>query len=247
MPHRWDSIAHLRRTQIESGKDLTFSLVYLPWYKKLVTRLNPSAVLEIGGGTGHLAQVLSEKVPEYHVLEPSLGMFEVAKSVLGKSTAVVVNESIQKYSSGMKFDLLVSHMCVQTIAGLDEFFTAAAQYMSANAWFVFSIPHPAFYNSYKKFFASEHYSYCKESSGIVEFAVTLDPENPIAGIPYHHRPLAAYFDALHGCGLGVHLFDEVLPSEAVQKLYGDLWRVPRYLTIGARYAGQETLSASFGA
>jgi ubiquinone/menaquinone biosynthesis C-methylase UbiE len=74
MFHDWPHAGEVRRRQIESGKDVTFTRIFLPYYRELVAKINPRRALEIGCGTGHLAKSLAEKVPELVAIDPSLGM-----------------------------------------------------------------------------------------------------------------------------------------------------------------------------
>ena len=54
MPNRWCDSAELRRSQIESGLDLTFNEVFKPIFVEKISSLNPARILEVGAGTGHL-------------------------------------------------------------------------------------------------------------------------------------------------------------------------------------------------
>src|ERR1035438_2574512 len=87
----WDMVASLRRSQIESGKDLTFSRVFVPLFKKLVNEIRPTSILEAGTGTGHLALELHGSTTRYVGVEPSLGMFSQATQLLDDRDIELIN------------------------------------------------------------------------------------------------------------------------------------------------------------
>jgi trans-aconitate methyltransferase len=227
-PNGWDKIAKIRRRQIESGIDITFSKIFVPYYIDLVTKYRPKRLLEIGCGTGHLSASLSRYVSTIVALEPSVSMYEEAKQVLQDTTVKILNLKVQDYTSQEPFDLIISHMCLQVVDNIDEFLVAINALMSKESLFVYAIPHPCFYNAYKHFFGQDEYSYMRESRKLVSFAISKDPDTPISGVPYSHRPLSRYFRGLKGQNLTVKDFHEVFPSPEIQLLYDDLWDSPRY-------------------
>lgn len=228
MPERWDNAAWLRKEQIESGLDLTFSKVFLPYYINLVSDLRPSSFLEVGCGTGHLSSELSKLIPKVVSLEPSLGMHAVASEVLGNTGVQLINKQMQDLQIEQTFDLILSHMCIQTVTNLGDFFESARVHMNPGSRFVFTIPHPCFYNDYNGFFSSEEYCYMVPMKKNITFSVTKDPDRPISGVPYNHRPLSCYFDSLKKHDMLVSDFHEIIPEPTVQSLYGANWETPRY-------------------
>jgi len=228
MPEKWDNAAWLRKEQIESGLDLTFSKVFLPYYISLVADFRPSSFLEVGCGTGHLSSELRKLIPKVVSIEPSLGMYAVASEVLSKTGVQLINKQVQDFQIEQSFDLILSHMCIQTISNLGNFLESVRTHMNPDSRFVFTIPHPCFYNDYKGFFPSEEYSYMVPLKKNITFTVTRDPDRPISGVPYNHRPLSYYFDSLKKNDMLVADFNEIIPESTVQTLYGSNWETPRY-------------------
>lgn len=231
MPERWDNAAELRKEQIESGLDLTFSNVFLPYYQDLVKDYRLSSVLEIGCGTGHLSLELSKLVAKVVAIEPSMGMYAVAREVLKESGVELINKQIQDIKFEQTFDLIISHMCIQTAENVNDIFGSVRTFMNSGSFFVFTIPHPCFYNDYKKLFSSNEYSYIIPIKKNITFAVTKDPDRPISGVPYNHRPLSIYFNVLKKQNMFVYDFHEIVPEPKVQNLYGDNWKTPRYCVL----------------
>ncbi|MFT4551393.1 MAG: SAM-dependent methyltransferase [Chlamydiales bacterium] len=227
MLKKWDKAAKIRREQIEKKLDLTLSEVFCPFYTDIISKESPTSVIEIGSGTGHLALHLSKKVKKYIGIEPSKGMFDVAQKVLKESNVELINDLAENISPLETYDLLLSHMCLQTIENIDEILHSISLLMDEKSVFVFSIPHPCFWNNYSKWGADD-YEYMNKTYGTVHLKITKDPENQFE-IPYAHRPLQHYFHSLNKNNLCVSNLTEIFPEENIQALYGKPWKEPRYI------------------
>lgn len=228
MPTRWSDAAVIRRRQIETGIDITFCKVFIPYYTNLLETKQPNSVLEVGCGTGHISLLLTHHSKTTYSLEPSPGMYAIAREVLKGTNVVLHNCTLKQFQLPCKFDLILSHLVLQVIDDLGVFLSTVKEYLLPSSLFVFSLPHPCFYNNYKRFFQQNEYSYMLQMSKEINFAITKEPDQQIAGVPYHHRPLSVYFNLLERNGLCVRKFDEIFPSREVQRQYGSEWREPRY-------------------
>ncbi|WP_347990123.1 methyltransferase domain-containing protein [Methylomonas sp. AM2-LC] len=227
MPNRWCNSAKIRREQIESGTDLTFNLVFKPLIVSLISNLSPRNVLEIGAGTGHLSKELFNIGLSVTAIEPSKGMFEVAKEVLTTSNVKLINCTSFELEKDEIYEVAFSHLVAHVVDDLLGFFHSVGQHLKKGGHFIFSIPHPCFYNEYKGFFGNE-YSYMTPMAKNVSFTITKDAENIISGVPYHHRPLSEYINKLVESGFAIDGFDETYPNEEIQEKYGTKWETPRY-------------------
>lgn len=233
MPHRWCESANLRRDQIESGLDLTFVEVFQPQFAQWVAELGPERVIEIGAGTGHLAKSLEESAFSITAIEPSPGMHSVAEDVLKGTGVSLINCSSFDLPVTSTFDLALSHLVAHVVADLPGFLKSVAVHVEEAGHFVFSIPHPCFYNAYKQFFGEE-YNYMSLLEKTVSFSVTKDPSNIISGVPYYHRPISFYFNKIVEAGFAVDGINEIYPPTEVQQKYGKLWESPRYCVFRCR-------------
>lgn len=229
MPHRWCSVAELRRNQIESGVDLTFVDVFKPLFLKWVCELQPNHAIEIGAGTGHLSKAIAAEGFLITAIEPSAGMYDVACEVLAGTHVRLINCSSSELVPSELFDVAFSHLVAHVVEDLSGFLESVSIHIHEDGYFLFSIPHPCFYNDYKRFFGND-YSYMKQLSKEVSFSVTNDPENVITGVPYHHRPLSVYIKSISAAGFVLADFHEAYPPKDLQLKYGALWDNPRYCT-----------------
>lgn len=227
MPTRWCNSAQLRRYQIESGLDLTFNEVFKPLISARVSELRPSRVLEVGAGTGHMAKAISSLGSDVTAIEPSHGMFTVAREVLRDDNVRLLNCTSFDLPFDAHFDLAYTHLVAHVIDDLIGFFGSIGRHLVPGGNFIFSIPHPCFYNSYKGLFGDE-YKYTTPIAKDIVFTITKDPDNSISGVPYHHRPLSSYINSAIGAGFLISHFDEIMPTAEVQSKYGEPWNEPRY-------------------
>ncbi|APS28401.1 methyltransferase type 11 [Pectobacterium brasiliense] len=227
MPNRWNNVAEIRKIQIESGSDLTFNKVFRPLIIKIIQNSSPKKILEIGAGTGHLSKDLFNLGLTVTAIEPSLGMYEVAREVLSSTDVTLVNCTSLELGKDTIYDTAFSHLVAHVVDGLTTFFESINQHLKRNGYFIFSIPHPCFYNEYKNFFGRD-YNYMASMKKNVSFSITKDSENIISGVPYHHRPLSEYFNNIVASGFSIDGFDEVYPSDEIQAMYGKKWESPRY-------------------
>lgn len=227
MSHRWCNSAQIRRAQIESGADLTFNEVFKPLLISRIQALAPINVLEVGAGTGHISNELFKLGFSVTAIEPSLGMYEVAQDVLSSTDVSLVNCTSFELGQDKVYDVALSHLVAHVVDDLSGFFVSVGQHLNTNGHFIFSIPHPCFYNEYKGFFGDE-YNYMVPMKKNISFTITKDPRNTISGVPYHHRPLSEYFNSLVKSGFAIDGFDETYPDDDIQEKYGTKWKTPRY-------------------
>lgn len=227
MPHRWCSSAKIRREQIESGLDLTFNEVFRPLFINYIKNFSPKNILEVGSGTGHLSKYLSDIGLIATAIEPSLGMYKEAQDVLSSTNVRLINCTASELKKNDMFDMAFSHLVAHVVDDLLVFFESIGKHLDRSGHFIFSIPHPCFYNNYKKFFGDE-YNYMVSMTKNVSFTITKDSKNVITGVPYHHRPLSEYFNKLVASEFAIDSFEEIYPSDKIQALYGARWESPRY-------------------
>jgi len=227
MPHRWNNSAELRQTQIESGDDITFNEVFKPLFVQKIADLDVCSILEVGAGTGHLSKALAVGGKNIIAIEPSEGMFSVAKDVLGNTGVNLINCRLENLPVNGGCEVAISHLVAHVVEDVPKFFKHVAEHIETSGHFIFTIPHPCFFNDYKNIFGDE-YRYMRPLSKEISFSITKDSANVITGVPYHHRPLSEYINSLVAAGFALDGFEETWPAEEVQVMYGEEWKTPRY-------------------
>lgn len=227
MLDHWGGVAEIRRNQIEAGLDITFSDVFIPIFVRMIEQYHPKKVLEVGAGTGHLALEICPRVGDLTAIEPSFGMYQVAVGVLSRSNVQLFQAEINELPESERYDMVYSHLVAHCVSDFAELLRAVFARLSRDGVFVFSIPHPCFFNEYKKLFGAD-YRYMSPISGNISFSITKDPAREISDVPYCHRPLSFYINEIISSGLVLGRFEEVVPSNEIERKYGSPWLTPRY-------------------
>jgi hypothetical protein len=166
------------------------------------------------------------------MLEPSPGMYAIAIEVLHETQVQIHSCGAEDLPPADAYELVLSHLCLQVVSDLGPFVRSIAAHLNRECGtFVLTIPHPAFYNDYKRFIPDSSFHYMRDQEQTIEFAISLDPARKITGVPYHHRPLMRYVNALGDAGLCITRMDEVFPDQKIQALYGGSWEAPRYVSL----------------
>jgi SAM-dependent methyltransferase len=223
----WGMASKIRREQIESGLDVSFSKIFLPVFIDYVMNKSFRSLIDVGAGTGHLAKAMSKYVDCVVAIEPSLGMYSVAKDVLAQTSVDLINVSSFDYKPNEKFDLVISHMCTHTTPDINIFIKSLSVLASTNGDIIVSVPHPCFYEVFKEYFGGS-FSYMDELSTTVTLDISLDKERVMPNIPFHHRSLGRYMQAFKAAGLVVADVVEPWPSKEINDLYLRPWKFPKY-------------------
>ena len=226
----WTKNAVTRNFQIESGKDITFLEVFLPYYKSKVKMCQPKKVLEIGAGTGHLALEISKLGIDISAIEPSSGMFNIAKEKCKNMD--IKNCAIGELEEKCKYDLIIAHLVAHTTDDFIKFINDVKKHLKGK--FIFSVPHPCFFKEYKNI-EIDNYQYINEIPAIISFNISLDDQNEINSVPYVHRPLSFYINSLIDGGYKLEKITEIFPDIEIQKKYPCLWENPRYCIIESSF------------
>jgi SAM-dependent methyltransferase len=158
-------------------------------------------------------------------IDSSKGMVRVARETLKATNVSVTLGRAEDFYTADTFDIVISHLSLQAIESLSPLMTAIRRLLSPDGCFVFSIPHPCFWNSYQRFIPDEKYNYMV----VTRVVAPLSVRGEFVGmVPYIHRPLSKYFQFLREAQLSVALLEEIVPEPEIELLYQDRWVSPRY-------------------
>lgn len=260
----WDDLAPLRDQQIRSGKDLSFHHVLVPCIKDLAANADWSTVLDVGCGTGALAERIYEHVENYLVgVDVSGRSIDVAQSqmdgydlqrsntssLLGQERildrkspiASLVHASIQSYAAQQTrhgtFSLAVANMTMMDVLDLKGAMTAVASLLEEKGTFVFTITHPRFWSTYKGYANADWFEYTEEI--VIEAPFEISLGDRICPATHVHRPLGMYLATLRQAGFVVEAVEEPMPSPKVEAQYPTSWDVPHFLAVRARLTDSE--------
>lgn len=224
----WDAVAQIRAEQIETGVDITFCDVFVPYYLKLLKEIAPSNLLEVGCGTGHLLKEMHLLGIPMHAIEPSSGMYTIACNLLKNYDVNIQKCKAEEFDPPHYFELVISHLCAQNVCKIENWLAAIFNFIEEKGMFCFSIPHPCFYNDYKKIFPKEQYFYVNNIDTVFDLKISND-DRLINGVVYRHRPLSDYIKLVLRAGFKIVDMDEIFPPNNVQSKYNHPWQNPYYL------------------
>ena len=225
----WVDAAKIRSRQIESGDDITFCEIFVPYYISLLKERSIGNVLDVGCGTGHLLKFLSGHFCKGFGVELSKSMYLEARSTLqGVSNVQLVRSDISDFTCSLRFDLIISHMCAHTVDDLDGFLVSISRFLNVGCSFSLTIPHPYFYEKSKGY---RFKNYNEDDFKLVQLSVGSDSNNIIKNIPYWHRPVERYIRSIIASGMIIKDFQEIIPSFKIQSKYNEPWAGPKYIVI----------------
>ncbi len=225
---QWDALAQTRFQQITSGKDITFSKLLAPKIKKLVNAEKPKLILDAGCGVGVLTKQLARKGREIIGVDPSHASIKIAQRHYGlyAKFAVGTLESFAK-ESPIQADVVVANMVLMDVIKLNSFLEAVRAILKKRGAFIFSITHPWFWSQYYGYDKEMWFRYDKTL--VVEAPFRIAHESSHFLSTHIHRPLEKYLLEMEKAGFQLETLLEPLPPPAVQELYPEAWKYPRYL------------------
>ncbi len=229
--NEWDRIAHLRHQQIDSGKDLSFRYVLVPAVLELLQGCSLKSVLDLGCGTGELTRELAAVSSAVIGVDSSAHSIEIAEETCTESTNVSFHAgTVEEFAcrwAGPRFTTAVANMTLMACLNLTSFLEATASLLAPRGCLVATITHPWFWPSYWGYANADWFSYNKEVVLEAPFRISTEVTNYVT--THVHRPLLSYINSLSQAGLLVDNILEPYPNDAIQALYPEQWRFPRFL------------------
>ena len=192
----WNRIASKYYEVIESSGDRCFPEIKDQFWESIG---NPKdfSILDLGCGQGWLTKELHERGASVIGIDGSSKLIERAKSLYPDIEFIVFDLSKGLSNLKSKFDIVVSHMVVMDIPEIETLFSAVSAVLQASGKFIFSLPHPCFFNQ-KSHQDEKTGEYFKKLTGYLNSEVWRIES--FGGHNHYHRSLTAYFATLHNAG-----------------------------------------------
>ncbi|MEI6830742.1 MAG: class I SAM-dependent methyltransferase [Synechococcaceae cyanobacterium ELA445] len=233
---QWDMVAKSRDDQLRSGLDVSYDQVLSPAILQLIQAKSSHRVLDVGCGSGVLAERIAYLAQSVVGVDPSQKSIALARaSTLRPANTEYISESIEAYSDnyqGEFFDIAIANMVLQDAADLTAVLDSVARVLRCDGTFVCTITHPCFWPAYWGYDRCEWFDYGKEIAIDAPFRIS-SVEEPVGRTTHFHRPLGQYVTAFHDTNFQVDSLVEPFPSRAIQRLYPQPWSFPRFMAVRA--------------
>jgi SAM-dependent methyltransferase len=186
-------------------------------------------VLDLGCGHGWLSKEMFEAGASVWGIDGSVALLQKARQLCPRGEFIEFDLSAGLPDTTPMFDRIIAYMVLMDIPDISNLLQSVRRVLRANSKFVFTIPHPCFFN-YK--------SHQDEKTGQMFCAVTgyLQPEmwwiESYGGHRHYHRSLMYYFEKLRAHRLSVTRLYE--PSRAYTTEHIEFHRqIPKFMLIEA--------------
>lgn len=202
----WDLIAEKRAKQIESGIDISWHCI-VKVIISFMQKENRPKVLDVGGGTGHLASMIASSCKRVTSIDISPAMIKIAKERHNFDNLTFVNEGIDMFLDSNKgkveiYDTVIAHMFFMNYSHVDSFLSRVGTIMNAKSELIISICNPwTWWRNFRQDSLLnckyQEQQYCSWPQNI-----GLDSSKEFF-VPYYHRPWSWYHRVLNSSGFRI--------------------------------------------
>ena len=231
----WERNAQWWQDGFTDGADPEYEEQILPLTAECLA--DATRVLDVGAGEGQISR-LAARLGAWTVgVDPTLAQLEVARTRAGGPRyARGAAEALPFHADA--FDAVVACLVFEHIAHHVPAIAEVARVLAPGGRFVLLLNHPLLQapNSGWVIDHTLEESYWRIGPYLVE-DVTMEELAPGVVLPFVHRPLSQYVNAMAAHGLLVERMEEPMPPEgflAKAKEYRDAATIPRLLLLVAR-------------
>jgi SAM-dependent methyltransferase len=230
----WDRAADRYATSIGGPNDRIYAVLSGALWASIGTDLRGLDVLDLGCGHGWLSALLSTAGARVRGIDGS-------EALLAHARRLAPDVEFSQYDlvratppTDRLYHRVIAHMVLMDLPDLDRPLAFVRQVLKREGCFVFTMPHPCFFNYKTRADPGTGELYC----GVAAY---LDPAewwiDSYGGHRHYHRSLTFYFDALRRHGLAVtRLYEPPQISKDPDPVRAGFYRgVPKFMLIEARH------------
>ncbi len=232
----WDQVASWWQEKFTEGADPEYEEQIMPLISGDLELRKPGRLLDVGTGEGQIARMAARLGIEVVGLDPSYVQVDEAAR-RGGGPAYLAGSAAALPFSTASLDAAVACLVFEHILDVDAAIAELGRVLRPGGWFLFCLNHPLLQTP-NSGWIDDHIldeQYWRIGSYLVE-DVTQEEVDPGVIIPFVHRPLSRYVNALSAAGLLVTRMEEPAPPEgflARAQEYREAATIPRLLYLRA--------------
>ena len=229
----WDDHADWWQENFTEGADVEYVEQILPLAEQLLTGYD--RVLDIGTGEGQIARLLADRGAHVVGLDPTEAQVSVAMARAG-GPQYLVGEAADLPIAAGSFDAAVACLVFEHIESMDSAMAEVARALRPGGRFVFFLNHPLLQTPGSGWI-EDHTTddrYWRIGDYLAEQSLVEEVRKDVF-IPFVHRPLHRYVNAMAAHGLLIHEWHEPSPPPGfLERLPQHPPAVPRLLVLVAQ-------------
>lgn len=207
--HDWDLVAEERDYLIQEGKDISLINITEPFILKKLKKYQPNYILDCGCGTGHLSNLITQKLQiKVDAIDISGKSINIASEKYKDNHYLNFhkNSIIEQGKSKNEYYACISNMVLMDTINLEENLDAIYKMLKSDGKFIFTITHPCFWPIYWNYFKEPWFDYSKEI--FIKAPLKIN-NNTMAETTHIHRPLNMYISNLKKAGFKIISIEEL--------------------------------------
>jgi len=232
----WDQVASWWQEKFTEGADPEYVEQILPLIAGELEARRPARLLDVGTGEGQISRMAAALGIDVVGLDPSFVQVDEAARRGGGPAYLAGSAATLPLANG-SMDAAVACLVFEHIVEVDAAISELGRVLRPGGWFLFCLNHPLLQTP-NSGWIDDHIleeQYWRIGSYLVE-GITQEEVDPGVIIPFVHRPLSRYVNALAAAGLLVTRMEEPAPPEgflARAQEYREAVTIPRLLYLRA--------------
>ncbi|MGH9280149.1 MAG: class I SAM-dependent methyltransferase [Acidimicrobiales bacterium] len=233
----WEIHAQWWQDQFTDGADPEYEEQILPMVASHLDGV--SCVLDIGTGEGQVARMIATRRPGCRVVgaDPTWGQLATARTRAGGPVYARAAAHALPFADG-SFDLVLACLVFEHIHDTDVALAEVGRLLRPGGTFIFILNHPLLQTPNSGWIDDLilNEQYWRVGPYLIEDSTMEEVEKDVL-LPFVHRPLSRYVNAMAAAGLFIRHMEEPAPPPgflARAEEYHDAVSIPRVLFLVAR-------------
>jgi SAM-dependent methyltransferase len=229
----WDAAADRYASMVGGSGDRIFSMLRPALWDSLGHDLRGLEILDLGCGHGWLSALMADAGARVRGIDGSRALLAHARRTVPQVEFLQCNLATDPLPTDRQYDRIVAHMVLMDLPDIDRTLAFVRSALASQARFVFTMPHPCFFNYKTRLDPDSGELYC----GVTNYLQSAEWwVETYGGHRHYHRSLSIYFDALNRHSLAVtRVYEPPQVSRDPDSARAAFYRgIPKFILIEAR-------------